>query len=246
MSEWITFGPEDKPLEVFSKPHLAAVSVIVLACVAFALLCRRMRTERSKRILGFVLAAFIAFQQATIYIWYVYSGEWSAAVTLPLQLCDLSIFLSILLMLVKNRYLSELLYFWGLGGATQAILTPDIGNFTFPHYVFYQFFISHALILMAVIYLLAAENFRPSFHSVIRVFVITNIYGAAIFPVNLITGGNYLFLRGKPVGGSILDFLGPWPWYILSLEGVAAALFIMLYLPFAASGSKPSHTSLSS
>ena len=27
----------------------------------------------------------------------------------------------------------------------------------------------------------------------------------------------------------LLDVLGPWPWYILGLEGVAPILFVMFY-----------------
>jgi uncharacterized membrane protein YwaF len=30
-----------------------------------------------------------------------------------------------------------------------------------------------------------------------------------------------------------MDFLGPWPWYILSLEGVLLAFCLILYAPFA-------------
>ena len=34
-------------------------------------------------------------------------------------------------------------------------------------------------------------------------------------------------------GTSLIDVLGPWPWYILALEGVGLVLFFLLYLPFA-------------
>ena len=44
-------------------------------------------------------------------------------------------------------------------------------------------------------------------------------------------GTDYFFLRAKPADPSLLDFLGPWPWYILSTEGVALILFLLIYLP---------------
>lgn len=232
MGKWITFGPSNGYMVSYSAPHLISIALILICCISL-LLCRKFfASDRSKRNFRYVFAVFIAVQQASIYIYYTVSGEWSMEVTLPLQLCDVSLFLAIAVLLTKRQVLSELLYFWGVGGATQAILTPDIGPYTFPHFVFYQFFVSHAVILLTCIYMISAEGFRPSRKSVPRTFLITNLYALLIFPVNLLTRGNYLFLSRKPEGGTLLDVLGPWPWYILSLEAVALLLFILLYLPF--------------
>lgn len=232
MSNWITFGPGGKTLEAYSAPHIAAMSAILLFCAVLILFRNRFVSEKSMKVLRFAFAAFIIFQQTSLYIWYTIAGEWSVEVTLPIQLCDLSVFLSITVLLTRQQILSELLYFWGLGGATQAILTPDIGNYTWPHFVFYQFFISHGVILLTCIYMIAVEKFRPSKWSVLRTFIITNLYGILILFVNHLTGGNYLFLSRKPSGGSLLDLLGPWPWYLLSLDAVALAMFTLMYLPF--------------
>jgi uncharacterized membrane protein YwaF len=46
------------------------------------------------------------------------------------------------------------------------------------------------------------------------------------------TGGNYMFLARKPDTPSLLDYLGTYPWYLLSLDGVAVVFFLLLYLPF--------------
>ena len=245
MGNCISFGPGGSTLETFSAPHLVSLTVILVLCIILVACRKSFKTEKSRKTFRYVFAAFILLQQASIYIWYTISDEWSVEITLPLQLCDLSLFLSIAVLLTKRRLLFELLYYWGIGGATQAILTPDIGSYTFPHFVFYQFFVSHCVIILVCIYMITVEKFRPSPGSVPRTFIITNLYALLILPVNRLTGGNYLFLSWKPAGGSMLDLLGPWPWYILSLEAAALVIFTMLYLPFAPGNSKARRTGIS-
>jgi hypothetical integral membrane protein (TIGR02206 family) len=237
MEKWIVFGESNGYLIPYTAPHTIPLIITALTLLLLILFREKLRGEKQNRISRHILAAFISIQQASIYIWYTAAGEWSPAVTLPLQLCDLSLFLTIAVLLTRNQLLSELLYYWGLGGATQAMLTPSIGPYTFPHFVYYQFFISHWAILFVCVYMLAVDRFRPSPKSVKRTFLITNAYAALIIPVNKLTGGNYLFLSQKP-DVSLLDLLGPWPWYILSLEGVTLFLFILMYLPFALGGKK--------
>jgi hypothetical integral membrane protein (TIGR02206 family) len=237
MESWIIFGESNGDMVPFSVYHtipLIITAVTILLLVPFR---KKLRDEKNNKIFRYILAAFITIQQASIYIWYTAAGEWSLQITLPLQLCDLSLFLTIAVLLTRKQLLSELLYYWGLGGATQAMLTPSIGPYTFPHFVYYQYFISHWAILFVCAYILAVENFRPSRGSVVRTFLITNAYAALIFPINLLIGSNYLFLNWKPEI-SLLDLLGPWPWYILSLEGVVLVMLILMYLPFAFGGKK--------
>ncbi len=42
-----------------------------------------------------------------------------------------------------------------------------------------------------------------------------------------------MFLRQKPTGATLLDALGPWPWYIASGAAVGLFAFFLWYLPFA-------------
>src|SRR5438132_907921 len=47
---------------------------------------------------------------------------------LPLQLCDVAIFVAAAALWSRNQLLVEITYFWGLAGTLQALLTPDLGT----------------------------------------------------------------------------------------------------------------------
>ncbi|HIN03237.1 MAG TPA: TIGR02206 family membrane protein, partial [Candidatus Marinimicrobia bacterium] len=50
--------------------------------------------------------------------------------------------------------------------------------------------------------------------------------------VNLVLDSNYFWICGKPPTASLLDYLGPWPWYILTAEIVALLHYLVAYAPF--------------
>lgn len=162
---------------------------------------------------------------------------WAIDYTLPLQLCGISVILSIIVLLNKSYSFFEVLYFWGLGGALQAVLTPEIGYFTYPHFRYFQFFLSHGIIIITCIYMVLVEGYKPRIKSVWKAFIGLNIYAGLIAIFNYLTNSNYLFICRKPEVTSLMSYLGPWPWYIASLEVVALIIFFLLYSPFAIKGS---------
>lgn len=59
--------------------------------------------------------------------------------------------------------------------------------------------------------------------------LLVNVYGVCIFLIDRWLGANYMYLTKKPGGSSLLDVLGPWPWYIVSAEAITVASFFILY-----------------
>ena len=58
-----------------------------------------------------------------------------------------------------------------------------------------------------------------------------NIYILCLIPINLWLDANYFYMMSKPVDPSLLDFSGPWPFYIIVTEGLAMVFFTLIYLP---------------
>jgi hypothetical integral membrane protein (TIGR02206 family) len=179
-------------------------------------------------LIAFGLLNCVAWQ-----LWNWWAGIWSLAYTLPLHLCTLANLLAPLMLWRRSYTLYQVLYFWGMAGVTQALLTPDIGLYGFPHFVFIIFFTSHGATIASVLFAAIADGYRPYWRSIPLVALITIGFMAFAGLVNWLTGGNYLFIARPPGTASLIDFLGPWPWYILSLTVIGMAVFVVVYLPYA-------------
>ena len=134
--------------------------------------------------------------------------SWSAASSLPVQLCDVGGFVAAAALIWRQLLLVEIAYFWGLGGTLQALLTPDLRD-PFPTFPYLQFYATHDLVVLAALFLIVGLGLHPRPGSVRRIFLLTLAFTAAIAIVDLVTGGNYMYLRRGPAGGSLLSLMGP-------------------------------------
>lgn len=237
MNRFFSGSVKDQPFVMFSAPHITALFVLAVLNSILIIWFHRSGNKKSVNRFKYYLAGFLLLNELCYQTWSIYTGIWSLDYSLPLQLCDAAAFLSAI-MLISDSYTSfETVYFWGIGGSLQALLTPDL-YYPFPHFCFFSFFLGHGAIITAIFFMVIVKKYRPSLKSIFRVFIITNLYAAGVSVVNLATGGNYMFTCRKPAGISIMSFLGPWPWYILSLEAIALLIFFLSYLPFAVAGKK--------
>lgn len=229
------FGPDfdGPPFILFSPEHLWPLAAIVALCVLLAALTPRLG-PRAREGLRWGLAAFAVANWLGWDLWQLSNGLWSVRYSLPLHLCTLAVSLSALMLATRSATLYQLLYFWGFAGATQALLTPDLqaNGFNFPHFVYWIFWTSHGVILWAVVFAGAAWGYRPTWRSIALAFVITNLILIGVGLVNWLTGGNYMFVARKPDYPTLLDYLGPWPWYIIPLQLIGLAAFVLVYLPY--------------
>lgn len=219
------------PFVLFGPAHLAFLAGAILFYLTFPLI--RNKSERWRRNYRIVYVIVSITNELSWHIWKASIGEWTVQEMLPLHLCSVFVVLNAIMLLTGNRTIYEISYFLAIGGAMQALLTPDAGQYGLPHIRAWQTLIAHTLIMGAPIYMTVVEGYRPYWASLKRVFISANIYMVVITILNFIIGSNYMFTAHKPVTASLIDMLGPWPWYLLSLEVVALAVCVILYLPFA-------------
>ncbi|WP_070120922.1 TIGR02206 family membrane protein [Bacillus marinisedimentorum] len=221
-----------KPFELFSTTHLLTLTALILILFFIFLFRKPLRQKRLNLMLRLVIFLALFISEISLHTWLGWVGIWDIRYSLPLHLSSLSLILSSILILTKSYFLFEFTYFAGVGSALQAMITPDLSQYTFPHFRYIHFFVSHGAIVAANVWMIFVEKFKPTARSLWRAFLILNIYTFLIFILNFLLNGNYMFISKKPVNPSIIDYLGPWPFYIIPLEMITLLTFWLLYLPF--------------
>jgi hypothetical integral membrane protein (TIGR02206 family) len=231
MDQFFAVDYRGPAFEFFGFSHIAALFVLFVLNVI--LIQFKNADDKSKKIIRWTLASILLGNEIAWHIWNIVVGGWSIQTMLPLHLCSVLVWVGALMLVTGNYRIYEFMYLIGIGGAIQALATPDLGIYGFPHFRFFQTFISHGLIITSAIYMTVVEGFRPTWKSLLRVAVWMNIYVVIVYFINNAIGSNYLMINGKPNTPSLLDLLPPWPVYILYMEAIGLITILLLYLPFA-------------
>lgn len=219
--------PRFQPLDT---QHLVTLALLALLGCLVVWAARRLVPARRAWI-GWSLAVVLCAYAVVTYIQKGLAHELSFDYALPLEFCHWVLIACVLTLLHSNQTASEIAYFWGSAGTLQATLTPDIG-LGFPSWEYVQFFWSHGTILLAIAFILGGQGFKPRKGSPLRMLLALNIWAATVGALDWHFQWNYGYLCRKPAEPSLLDYLGPWPWYLLSGEGIAFATFLLLGLPW--------------
>ncbi|SHK37310.1 YwaF family protein [Tepidibacter formicigenes] len=215
---------------LYSKSHLTSLFIIIGIIVLMFLM--RERIQNNKRKIRIIVALILFIQQFFLYYWYLDSGTFTLKESLPLYLCRISSILCIIMLIKESYSIFEVVYFWGILGAVQALLTPDTGGFEFPHIMFIQFFVGHGAILIAIFFMMIFYKYEPKLTSIKKTVKWTFIYAFYVGIFNYIVDGNYSYLRSKPLTASPLDYLPEYPYYIPIIICMFISSFILVYIPF--------------
>lgn len=221
----------DSGFVMFGTQHVVTILIVAALCVSIPAIARYRGSARAGRSIAVAIGIALVSQEL-FKIWMrVFVYDERLAEYLPLHLCGVAALVMAYVLLRRSYRPFEVAYFWGMGGALQAVLTPDL-QYGFPALAYIAFFTGHGLIILGVLYAVIVFRFRPTLMSVARTVGVTLAYMLLIAPLNYILDTNYVYLRHKPEQASIIDFLGPWPWYIASLVAVGIVTCLVCYLPF--------------
>ena len=220
------------PFEPFSQQHFVTV-VIGFALVAAALVIGR-RGGNGRRL----TTALIAFLNLSAYpfsqaAWLSLGKPTALDNILPFHLCDIAAITAGFALITRRPTLCALTYFWGLAATFQALVTPAL-SIGFPSWPFFTFFVQHFAIVATALYLPIVEGWRPRqplWKGPIEVYAWSIAYLIFALTANKLLGTNFGFVSRPPDNPSLIDHLGPWPWYLFSMQAIAVTFYFLLALP---------------
>ena len=222
------------PFILFGNVHLITMVIIVLVAVFLPLVCKN-QSISNKSLISKIIA-FIILSHVIISPYkdlYLLQNPYNWKEILPIHMCDLSeIFLAAFL-LGGPKILYKCAFFWGLAGASMAIITPDIPVIDLD-YAF--FMIGHGMIVIGVMYATISLGNRPYVKDILTVSLITAfVLLPIVYLINLILGepANYWYLIAKPAGASLMDAFPEPPYHLLITTPLAIATFCLIYIPYA-------------
>jgi len=225
-------SPEQLEFVQFGPAHLVAIAGLLVASAGLSATVRYSQSSKIKQGVCLGLAAFLLALELFSYVFTASQNGFGYFLKydFPLHICGIAVYLTAYMLITKKQLVFEIVYFWALGGTTQAIVTPAL-TAGFPSYRFFQFFFAHSAVIVGVCIAVFGLKMRPRLKGLWFTYALTWLMVFIVGGVNALLDTNYMYLCGPPEGITPFYFL-PWPWYILFQGALALAVFYLLWLPF--------------
>ena len=215
----------------YGLEHFIIFLAITLFGIYLIYIAKTKWNEKQQKLVITLLCAFAAFTQLAKIPIKIYLGDLDAAADLPFHLCNIMPFAMIYAMWTKNRKFFGIFFFWIMTGTFQSLITTTLSE-SLPNYEAIRYWAVHGFISIAALYGVVVYGFRLTYKDAINSIIGIHFLAGVIFLVNMALNANYMFLNAKPEVTTMFDLLGPYPWYLLGLEGLAFILFGLILLPF--------------
>ena len=103
----------------------------------------------------------------------------------------------------------------------------------YPDPNFFAFWGKHVFIVWGAVYLTLALRNGPDWRGYRQAVWWTFVWVAVVMGLNSVLGSNYGYFNGKPDDATVLDLLGPWPWYVVAEIAIVLVGWALITLPWA-------------
>ena len=218
---------ETNPFIFMGFDHVVSIILFLILSISIPYLAKKYLNEKQQHILGSVIGGFVLLGYVSWVILELVAGTFSLKLHLPFHLCRTANILMFIVLVFRSHLAYEIVFFWGLT-VIHAVITPDITQ-GFPHYHFIRYWLTHQMMIIGIIYATFVYDIRPHKKSIYVSFIALLLFFLITIPVNIILESNYFWICGKPPVGTILDYFGPWPWYLVVATILALIHFYFFY-----------------
>jgi hypothetical integral membrane protein (TIGR02206 family) len=203
--------------------HAAWLTGIAGVSATLSYLCRRERISRP------LVRAAVACFLVAVELERAWRDGLHFPDRMPFNLCNISTWMAVLACATLAPLAVEWVYYLGFAGAAMALLMPDMGDSWPP-----RFFLNHGGIVVAASTLVfggvggRVGTIRSG--AVWRCFGLLLVYAALVGTFDRVYGMNYGYLCSKPEGVTLMNLMGPWPFYLFWTALLALGLFGLMEL----------------
>lgn len=213
----------------FSAHHVVVLCISALIMGTLLGVGRWWRGSPREMVWRRVWGVGIIITQIATITWWVLPGNWKPQASLPLHLCDLTVWVGAVVLLAPSRLAACIMYFWGIGLSTQAFFTPTLQEGA-AQMQYWWFWIQHTQIVGVGLYVVVVDGFRPTLRDLGAIVAVSAGYLVAMLAINIPLGLNYGYVgKADPSTATVIQRLGPWPlrlvWIGLIVGGIFTAMW---------------------
>ena len=216
-----------EPFHPFGTLHFVTVAVVFAIIALVTLWGRRLPLEQARRFgrgLGVLLLVYY-FVESVVRVWVL---DASPALIWPFEICSALFFIGAAALWWGHRQGFAIVSLWTFACTFHALLTPTPGQ-GYPSLEYFRYFAAHGLLMLIAVYVLVALEQQPTFREALGAMLALQLWELIVGVIDYFSGQNFLYLRHPPPSPTLIDALGPWPYYLGSLELIGVASFALWY-----------------
>lgn len=184
----------------FGKEHfLVFLFLICIALFIFIFKDNLKKNKEKQKVLKTIFLFLLVFQQINFIYFFVFVKKTGVYESLPLYTCRFAIYTSILAILTDEDKFKGISVYLGIVGSFIAFLSPNLDKYSFPHVMFFNYFLTHFLIYTISLYYILIEEYTFSKKGLKSTLYILNLYLIFTLIIDKILNTNYSYLRESPV-----------------------------------------------
>lgn len=228
---FISFLFDEKPFLNWSIAHIAPILIFLSITFILIKYAKTQLNRLGQKKLLLLLCLFPFFGWLLAIVMKCLQGQLTIREDLPIYICRIMAITAPLVYWKENKFWTGVFYFWIIVGTANALLTPDL-KFTAFHWQYLGYFLMHAGLLSLPLYYIFVLGHSVKRKDLWNAFMMANALLVFTMVLNYFIGSNYMYTKHKPEVPSLLDSMGPWPWYLVSTQILALFLFSLAFIPF--------------